>query len=255
MRLIKKISINIKLLNIVNESNKSIDIRNYKKKSGPLGSNQGGLYVDKYGQEIYVKKTKDKLRAENEVLASILYRYLDVPSSTVMFANNDDGNEYICAKYIHDNGKEFKYQINNQEYINKLQKNFIIDCWLCNWDVIGTEFNNIIIDVNNEPFRIDLGGALLFRARGEAKGNLFELSVPELKTMRDPVINQYCYKVFSNISEENISYAVNKLRKISDQEIHYIVNHTISDKLQAKQIIEKLISRKKFILNEFNLGG
>lgn len=54
-----------------------------------------------------------------------------------------------------------------------VHQGFIADAWLGNWDVAGQGYDNIIKtgtahDVG-DAYRIDTGGALLFRAQGNPK--------------------------------------------------------------------------------------
>src|SRR5262249_2102715 len=44
-----------------------------------------------------------------------------------------------------------------------LLNNFVIDCWLANWDVVGLTLNNVVIGPNGNAIRIDVGGCLAYK--------------------------------------------------------------------------------------------
>jgi hypothetical protein len=71
--------------------------------------------------------------------------------------------------------------------LRKLQADFPADALLANWDVVGLDFDNILIDRDKNVWRIDNGSGLLFRAQGGLKpaGALNEWPT-ELWSMRDP---------------------------------------------------------------------
>lgn len=66
--------------------------------------------------------------------------------------------------------------------IDKIKKDFVVDALVANWDVIGMVGDNILMDKNMNPVRVDNGGALAFRAKGMPKD--FGPVVNELDTMR-----------------------------------------------------------------------
>lgn len=51
----------------------------------------------------------------------------------------------------------------------KLRAGYAVDVLLGNWDVVGASADNILVDANGEPWRIDNGGSLKFRAQGAQK--------------------------------------------------------------------------------------
>lgn len=51
----------------------------------------------------------------------------------------------------------------------ELRKQYATDVLLGNWDVVGASADNILIDKDGKPWRIDNGGALSYRAQGAKK--------------------------------------------------------------------------------------
>lgn len=109
------------------------------------------------------------------------------------------------AKYLSKNPKA------KNEIYQKLQENFVSDCLLANWDVIGMNSDNIIVDNEGNPWRIDNGSGLEHRAQGGIKGEAWSKRVKELNDMRDKKINPTAAKVFAGISNEAILRQIDEI--------------------------------------------
>lgn len=164
-----------------------------KKIGGQAGSNQGGLYeipkqknigtttgfpVMEGVEQFYVKKPKTKSHGNNEALANALYEEAGVPVPEVDYAS--DGNLY--SKIVKGQ-QDMASQLNNAEWTDQVRRNFAVDAWLGNRDVFGMTYDNILTDEHGVPWRIDNGGALLYRAMGEKKTD-FGSKVTELDAFR-----------------------------------------------------------------------
>jgi 2'-5' RNA ligase len=159
-----------------------------KKVGGQAGSNQGGLYeipkatpsaggtseVEKF----YVKKPKTPTHGKNEALANALYEEAGVPVPEVDLHNDGQLYSKIVAGQ-----QDMSQQLNNPEWTDQVRRNFAVDAWLGNRDVFGMTYDNILTDAQGVPWRIDNGGALLFRAMGEKKTD-FGSKVTELDAFR-----------------------------------------------------------------------
>ncbi|MCE2982015.1 MAG: hypothetical protein LW832_00470 [Parachlamydia sp.] len=98
-----------------------------------------------------------------------------------------------------------------------VQKDFVADCLLANWDVIGLEFDNIRIDVDSKKiWRVDNGSGLDYRAQGAKKGAAFSKNVVELHTFCDSDINYQSALLFSNISKEQIQEQIKNIMMRKD---------------------------------------
>lgn len=53
--------------------------------------------------------------------------------------------------------------------VSEVRKGFAADALLGNWDVIGMQYDNVMVTPDGHPVRIDNGGSLRFRAQGERK--------------------------------------------------------------------------------------
>lgn len=96
----------------------------------------------------------------------------------------------------------------------EIQKGFVADALMGNWDVVGLEADNILVDKKGKVWRIDNGGALNFRAQGAKKtAAQWGKEVQELDTMLDKRINQSAAEIFEGISEEEILNQIEDLTK------------------------------------------
>lgn len=113
-----------------------------------------------------------------------------------------------------------------------------VDVLLANWDVIGTGSGNVIID-NDKATRIDPGGSLTFRAQGGRKGDKFNVSASELRTM-----------LSSTSGGSGVVYAYADLREAADtfigvdwNSIHNVirdVDEEVSQELETRGMSELL---------------
>ena len=229
------------------------DLKDYKQVSGQLGSNKGGIFEDSTGKQIYVKEPKTDLHGDNEVLASALYELAGVPAVKVRNGELADGTKVTFSEMVPNSNADFAQKVNDPEYRKKVQDGFVVDAWLANWDVAGTGFDNIVSDANDEPVRVDPGGALLFRAQGAPKGNAFNDKVTELETLVDPSQNAWSAKTFQDMSEQDKAESAKKLLDISNEDIDNYVNASITDEEARTKLSDILKARRATILNRYSL--
>jgi 8-oxo-dGTP pyrophosphatase MutT (NUDIX family) len=91
-------------------------------------------------------------------------------------------------------------------YNSDVTDGFAVDAWLGNWDVIGLDYDNVILRPGGSAVRIDNGGALLWRAKGQLKA-AFDEEVIELDMMRD--VAYPSGKVFGALSTGAVRDQVN----------------------------------------------
>jgi len=226
------------------------DIKSLTRVGHQLGSTWGGTFAAPDGIEYYVKTPLSSLHRQNEILASLLYELAEVPA--VKMRHGDDGtlegklfSQIISGTVLADTS--LTPQIKKQ-----IQDAFVIDAWLANWDVIGLAEDNIVIDSEGTPFRIDVGGALLFRALGGEKGNAFSYKVSELDTLRDPARNQRSSRFFGDMTEDDLKASASKLLKIFPQDIDELVDSAFDGDV-ALHLKTTLKARRDYILQRFNL--
>lgn len=221
-------------------------IDKWKNTGGQQGSNPGGTYVDGAGQAWYVKFPKTSDHALNELLAAKLYKAagVDVPSLRLI---ERDGKIGIASKLV-DGVSKVGAGIKDAE---GALDGFAVDAWLANYDSVGTGFDNLLRTKDGKAIRIDVGGSLLYRAKGDPKTDFGE-AVNEIDNMRNTAKNSYAAAVFGKITPEQLDNSVALVLDVPDDVIKQIVSKfgpgTEKDKTA---LADKLIARKAWLAKKF----
>ena len=126
------------------------------------------------------------------------------PCMLSQFIDSVDLKQYLKDKSIPDAKKEFTKTL--------LRRHFVLDCLLANWDVIGLEADNVRVDKQGFPWRIDNGSGLNRRAQGDLKpAQFWGTTVLDLSSMRDAAINPSTAVFFESISNEEIQEQIDEL--------------------------------------------
>ena len=229
------------------------NIRDWTKVGERTGSNPGGIYEDSSGKRYYVKTAKSRRHAENEVLASALYRALGVDAVSVFFAydSSDMNNPLRTISPIVDTGDDgLLTHLRDEEYLDKIRENFMVDAWLANWDVAGLSYDNIITNANGDPVRVDPGGALLYRAQGEPKGDLFSSEMSEHQTLRDRSVNSQSSLIFMDTTREQKQSGASRVLSLSPKQLNDIIGAIVTDSEMAEELKTKLNERRRQMLKQ-----
>lgn len=231
------------------------------------GFNPGGLYESPSTKlQYYVKQPTSQYATtqeliENELLANTLYRELGVATTNLKTIMTDNGPALISEIIPKaSNLNSFTDQLSSPDYIKLIQKDFAVDAWLGNYDVIGWDTPNILNSESGVPVRIDAGGSLKFTGTGKTKMSnpdaytQFTNIVGELKSMTTDPLNHGSYlnasKVFGSMSPEDMATSAQKLKLITPEKITEIAHSTISDNNTALNYAALLIKRREYILEQ-----
>lgn len=145
----------------------------------PGGSTGAKIVQAPDGTKFVMKRPSEKggyPHLKNEYDANQFYSIMGakVPESKLFDKNPDDA--VLLSKFIED-GMSLNdwWELNRrkpkelEKMRKKLRKHFAVDILLGNWDVVGQGADNILIDSNGTPYRIDNGGSMGFRTHGEKK--------------------------------------------------------------------------------------
>jgi ADP-ribose pyrophosphatase YjhB (NUDIX family) len=226
------------------------DIENWTKVGPKKGSNEGGTFRDQSGNDYYVKEPRSTLHAQNEALAAALYKELQVPAVEV-FLGEKNGELRTVSPIVESTGV-LGYNP-ERSVIEKLQEGFAVDAWLANWDIAGLTFDNVIIDKDGNPIRVDPGGTLMWRAQGEPKGKMFGDVVGEIDTLRSESKAPEASVIFGDMTDDQVKESAKVLLNISPERIDEIVDSIISDFADAADLKMKLRNRRQSILDRFGL--
>ena len=210
-----------------------------------MGSNHGGLYTDKNGQQWYVKVPKSEAHARNELLAAKLYEAAGVAVPTLKLVKSG-GKVAIASQWV--DGMQ-KVGAGIKSATGALE-GFAVDAWLANYDSVGTGYDNLLKDKDGKAVRIDVGGSLLFRAQGALKTD-FGDQVNELQSMLNPSINSYSAAVFGGISDDQIKAGVAKVAAITPDQIKQMVQqYGPGTAAEKAALADKIIARRTDLLKK-----
>jgi 8-oxo-dGTP pyrophosphatase MutT (NUDIX family) len=141
------------------------------------------------GKRYVMKRGANPGHLLSEAHADAVYQALGVKVPRMQVYNTPDGPVKL-SEFVEKSTTLDKYlaQASDKEkkaVVKKLQKGFAADALLANWDVIGMDMDNILVDEKGEVWRADNGSAMQYRARGDKKGEAWSAFPTELFTMRD----------------------------------------------------------------------
>lgn len=190
-----------------------------------------------------MKQSRSDMHARSEVVATKLYEAAGVETAALRLVDVGDGRLGTASEII-EGEMDLDARMLEPEYQRKLWAGFAADAWLANWDVTGTAYDNVLTNESGDPVRVDPGGALLFRARGEAKGEAFGDRVEELKTMRDPSLNPQAARVFGGITDEALAESAARVVAITDAQIDEAVDAARMPEPHATRLKDRLKDRR-----------
>jgi len=164
----------------------------------PTTGSQGGAWYSSPNRTYFIKTYGgDKSRLLAEHLANKFYTHLGksdgVAKTSLHLLNGKPSLWSMEIKNAHLSDRESILKSN-------IHDDFIVDAFLMNWDVIGKDYDNVLLDGNGNSYRVDQGGSLFYRAQGKIKH--FSVTVEEIFSMRDP--DSDAGRVFSSLSDAEV---------------------------------------------------
>lgn len=210
-----------------------------------LGTNPGGWFEGPDGERYYAKFYKNPDQGRVEYIANTIYNKLGIkaPHSELV---KIDGRDAVVSREI---PRAMRVSRESQKNSLDVQNGFVVDAYLANWDVVGSDYDNMVRG-NDGFYRIDNGGSLIFRARGGDKEYSSE-SIPELETMLDS--SYTAGDVFSGITKKTIMRQAKKLiAGLSVEDIQEIVEKSGLEGENKERVLEGLIGRREYLENMCN---
>jgi hypothetical protein len=121
-------------------------------------------------------------------LTNELYKLAGVPVADIGLTQWK-GRTAIASPII-EGEKLDRFEPREYPHINDLLEHFPADAWLSNYDVAGTHHNNVIVDYDNHAHRIDAGGGLRYRAKGDLKEHFDDDAIDELFNLQNEKYNK-----------------------------------------------------------------
>lgn len=211
------------------------------------GSNPGGTYQDtETGAKWYIKQPASIEQVRNEVLAGKLYELAGVETPELHLITLD-GKPSIASRIVDGLEKATPAKLAKAPGAHE---GFAVDAWLSNWDVVGLGYDNLLLKAGR-AFRVDVGGALRFRAQGGLKGDSFGTSVEEIDSLRQPT-NRQAASVFGSMSIEDLERSVERVLDIPESEIRALVaTWGPTDPKETALLADKLIARQRDLARRF----
>lgn len=218
---------------------------------GKAGGTQGAQwYRDPETGDKYIVKGQsysDPDRVATEVLAGKVYRALgiDVPD---IRATTINGKPVSVSKELV--GAKLKNRISSDK---DLQKGFMGDVFVANWDVVGLVYDNILY-VKDKPYRVDLGGSFTFRAQGGPKS--YGSTPTEHKALVNPDINEQSSDAFGKIPKADLrKQAAHVAEVMTDAKIDSLVKSVgFKNRTVQNQVIEGMKGRRDWMANFAKTG-
>ncbi|MFW6344775.1 MAG: phage minor head protein [Halomonas sp.] len=216
---------------------------------GPqAGSNPGGLFLDEEtGIKWYIKKPASADIAKNEVLAGKLYRAagIEVPDLELI---DFEGGPAIASRIIDGLEPRRGPELGSAK---GAREGFVVDAWLANWDVVGLQYDNLLVQ-GGRAVRVDTGGALRYRAQGGMKGAAWGNTVDELDSLRNPSVNPQAASVFGDISEDELLAGARSVLAVSPAQIRKMVDdYGPRTKKERDALYKTLVARQEDIARRF----
>jgi len=120
------------------------------------------------GRQFVAKRGNSADHVREEFTADQLYRAAGANVPELKLLQDSAGNPVKLAQYVEGSTlAEYLRRATPAQktaVLDKLAEHFHIDALLGNWDVAGLNHDNILVDAQGTPWRIDNGGALRYRA-------------------------------------------------------------------------------------------
>jgi SPP1 gp7 family putative phage head morphogenesis protein len=166
------------------------------------GSTGAELVEDAYGVQYVRKAGASPGHLREEFAAEEAYRLLGVavPPSR-LYARG--GAPVKLSRYIAEARTYGQVKAaGGAEYARvrgEVAAGFPADALLSNWDVVGLDGDNILVDKAGTAWRVDVGGSLRYRAQGGDKGSAWGTYPGELWSLRDPRVNPQTAEAFAGV--------------------------------------------------------
>jgi SPP1 gp7 family putative phage head morphogenesis protein len=133
------------------------------------GSTGAKLVEDEKGNKWVLKEGNSPEHVREEFATEEVYRSMGVAIPDSHLYDGPDGNPAKLSRWIE--GKELG-ALSSKERDKaeaEIRKGFAADALLGNWDAVGANGDNVLVDGDGKVWRIDVGGSMRFRAQGKLK--------------------------------------------------------------------------------------
>ena len=142
--------------------------------------------------------------------------------------------------------REDKKALTSEELPDGVAEGMAMDAWLGNWDVVGLTYDNLLLDEDDKAHRVDVGGALRYRAMGSPKGDKFGHDVTELGRMLNP--QKKSGSVFSNMTDQQVIDSIQRVLDVDlDKVRDLIAEYGPPTPAEKSDLFETLKARREHL--------
>jgi SPP1 gp7 family putative phage head morphogenesis protein len=217
------------------------------------GSNPGGIYEAPDGSKHYVKFYEDPNQARTEVASARLNERMGVQTLKPRFVEVD-GKSGVATNWVDGLTKVTPADLATS-HIDDLAAAFNAAVVTKNWDVIGQQFDNLVLHPNGRLVLVDTGGSFKYRAQGKAKP--FGVDIDEAKSLADPAQNASASLAFVALKRDVFSVelsAKKNLTTLTRSEIEDLMTLSGFEAKTAKSLAATVDGRRQLLLDRYNLG-
>jgi hypothetical protein len=188
-------------------------------KATQSGSNPGFWVEHSTSGDLYYFKTGNGQQNITEHVSSQLYKAAGIDTPEMNLVAGPEFDQFVSSNNCWIKSKAIAGLESIENNPKAAYEGFAVDAWLANWDAVCS--GNTLIK-NGTAVRVDFGGCLDFRARGQRKA--FENVVGELSTLLDSNINYESAQIFKNMTREDLISSLKRVQSVSNEEIQNIYN-------------------------------
>lgn len=212
------------------EGEKTLDMGHFKfavRSERSLGGSGGAVaMMDTKSLATFVVKSahgdkNSRAQLAQEALADDIYNQMGISASMsqILTSTKEGGGmtyHKVAPLYFNVKNLGALSEADKKKAFENVKQGFVLDCLLLNWDVVGANMDNIVVDEKLNVRRIDNGGSLLFRARnGEKPESALTAEVKEIESMRSSK-NPVTQEVYGSITDDEIKAQVEDIVKAKD---------------------------------------
>lgn len=204
---------------------------------GELSANKTVLVSDKSEQKWIMKTDTNLSHTLAEKCAADIYRILGAKVPEFHWLNKMLAKQYIQGSMTL--GEFLRSPLVSQnrkdQVILQLKGFFVVDALLGNNEVIGPNYENVLVDKFDQAWRYEFGGSLNYQFSGLMKSrDQFASEVVELKRLRESNYNKTAAFIFSNLTLPEIENQVLEIVSRKADILAMVVNESVASQLENR---------------------
>lgn len=231
----------------------------WKKIESAKGSNPGGLFEAPDGTRHYVKFYADPDQARSELAAHRIHRMmgLETPETRIVTI---DGKTAFASKWEPTYRRLTLQELHDPIYRDDIAAIFQASVITRNWDVVGQNFDNIVLNpATGRLLVVDTGASFKFRAQGGIKPDGFPGTIAEVKTLRDRTLNPQAQAVFSKHFSDDVfserEAAARVMPGITKSKIDRAFEEAGFKAADVALLSDSVMARKAALVERYDLDG